>query len=168
MNCFDKRLMMVGGMVGVILLAFGAEMISTDPSSDPTVGEGALSRDAAYTGSLTLAGLAIFGSALTSRIGSSTKADSPNRSTQPADGTGQPAAKPDTGVDSLDRHTGIMLATFAPLTLAGMHLLFAAHLCCNEPGPLVGRLAIFSTFLLAMSVAGYVMLLTGPRRSNKN
>ena len=62
MDCFDKQLMKVVGMAGGILVAFGVAMISTAPLSDPTVEQVPLSRDAAYTGSLTLAGLAIFGS----------------------------------------------------------------------------------------------------------
>ena len=144
MDCFDKHLWIVGGMAGGLLVIFGVIMSSAGSLSDPTVGEGALSRDAAYTGSLTLAGLAIFGSALVSRIGSNTK-DS-----------------------SLDRRTGIMLATLAPFALAAMHLLFAAYMCCNDPGPFVMRLAVFSCALMAMSLAGYVMLLTRPKRPPEN
>lgn len=139
MNQVDKQLLTVGGMVGAIVLAFGVAMMSTDPSEEPTVGDGALSRDAAYQGSLTLAGMAIFGSALASRIKSSTERD------------------------PSDRHLGIILATLAPLALAGMHLMFAGYLCCNDPAPLLRHLAMLSGGLVAMSVAGYVALVTNPR-----
>lgn len=161
MDCFDKQLVKVGGMAGGMLVLFGVAMISAGSLSDPTVGEGALSRDAAYTGSLTLAGLAIFGSALASRIGSSTKPDLLNRGALPA-------VEPSTGQDSLDRRTGILLATLAPFVLAVIHLLFAAYMCCNDPGPLVMWLALFSGALMAMSLAGYVMLMTNPRRPKRN
>ena len=129
----------IGAVVGAIVFIVVVELMP-DVSVEVSNSTDNLSRDAAYTGSLTLAGLAVFGSALMSRVGSVTKHD------------------------TRDRRFGATMSTMAPLALAGTHMMFAALMCCNDPSPLLVGLAAITVLFLALSVLGYVFIITSPRQ----
>lgn len=126
-------------LIGIIVVFWLAIMFLSSSDSDNAVPT--LSRDAAYQGSLTLAGIAVFSGALASRIGY------------------VPSSEPER------RRVGALLVILTPFALAVIHLLFVARLCCIDPQEFVGLLASVSGILIAIILAGYALFYIAPPKT---
>lgn len=109
-----------------------------DISFSITAGKKALDRESAYVGSLTLAGVALFGSAYTSRLGILRRTSPPVR------------------------RTGAAMITMGAFALAGTHLILATLMCCNDPGPLLPWFAIPTIVCMGVFALGGIFVITSP------
>lgn len=119
----------MAGLVLYVGVLIGAPEIST-------VATDGLSRDAAYTGSMTLAGLAMFGSVMGARIGNITTST------------------------TFARRIATAMVVLGPLCLACLHMFFAYMMCCNEPKLLLDVIVYWSIIFVFISAYGFVHLIT--------
>lgn len=95
-----------------------------------------LSRGDAYTGSLTVAGLAVFGSTVLAVVRRISKSD------------------------PLQLRLATTMTIMGPFAFAGTHIYFAGLMCCVEPTVYLPHISVYSGTFLAMTVLGVVWLLT--------
>ena len=106
----------------------GSECVEEGPpdSSDESVSD-VLTRDAIYTGSMTLAGVTVFGSSallMSSRREKISKWD-------------------------------VLLVAVGTFLLAATHILFAISMCCFTPNDLIQLIGVASAIFAGMAVVGY-------------
>lgn len=93
-----------------------------------------LNKDAIYTGSLTLAGVALFGGIflVTPVI---------------------------TRSDSRSRRIAAVMVVMGPFALAGTHIWFATSMCCNDPDTWLQVVGVLTALFASLGVFGYVWLI---------
>ena len=136
-------LLHVAAAVGLAALVPWGEAVSLPPvihvevqhvPPEDTESEDELSRDAAYIGSMTFAGLGLFGSSLLARIF----------------GINKSAPRP--------RRIAVFMVTTGSFGMVAIHLGLAARICCFDSWPPLWFFLVLSFALALVACVGYVYL----------
>ena len=127
-------------LAGVLLTVVAGLFVvpEVNAQSFDVVDDDALSRDAAYTGSATIVGLAIFGSLMSIRLRKISSAE--------------PKAK------ALQR-LGVKLIILGCVVLVSIHMLFMGFMCCEDPGNWTMLVAVATILSLVTILIGFVKYL---------